>query len=259
METIDFSRSEQYTLSIRLRTDGFSFALFDTFGKGEATYLRHNINPLLSLTNNLKEATHSLEWLGTCSFRRVNILTDNNRFTILPLELFEDEQAEQLFHYNLPKQTGEVVQYNILRQSSTVVLFGINKSALHFLHERFPDLKLYAKITPLIDYFTTRSRRGNNRKLYVNLCRSSLELLAFADGHLLLANSFAAKQHTDRIYYILYAWKQLNFDQEHDELHLSGEITDKETLLEPLRTYIRRVAVTAGGEHLDFQAIHTCG
>ncbi|WP_277112433.1 DUF3822 family protein, partial [Bacteroides stercorirosoris] len=32
IETIDFSRSEQYTLSIRLSADGFSFSVFNPLG-----------------------------------------------------------------------------------------------------------------------------------------------------------------------------------------------------------------------------------
>ncbi|WP_349832949.1 DUF3822 family protein, partial [Bacteroides fragilis] len=37
-ETIDFGKSEQYTLSIRLSTDGFSFSVFNPLGDGEFSY-----------------------------------------------------------------------------------------------------------------------------------------------------------------------------------------------------------------------------
>ena len=38
IETTDFNKSEQYTLSIRLSTDGFSFSVFNPLGDGEFSY-----------------------------------------------------------------------------------------------------------------------------------------------------------------------------------------------------------------------------
>ena len=40
------------------------------------------------------------------------------RFTIVPLELFEEEQAELLFYHNHQKKENETVLYNILRKNN---------------------------------------------------------------------------------------------------------------------------------------------
>ena len=44
-------------------------------------------------------------------------------------------------------------------------------------------------------------------------------------------------------YYLLYIWQQLNYNQEKDELHLTGKLEDKEELLKELRNYLRQVFV----------------
>ena len=73
IETTDFTKSEQYTLSIRLSTDGFSFSIFNPLGDGELSFHEHQVDTSLSLTANLKQAFREVEWLNH-SFRRVNVL-----------------------------------------------------------------------------------------------------------------------------------------------------------------------------------------
>lgn len=42
---------------------------------------------------------------------------------------------------------------------------------------------------------------------------------------------------------MMYIWKQLGMDQQQDELHLVGDIPDKEWLLYNIKLYIRKVNV----------------
>ena len=100
IETIDFSKSEQYTLSIRLSADGFSFSVFNPLGEGELSFFDRKVEESLSLTANLKQTFREIEWLKH-PYRRVNILMADKRFTLVPLEFFEDEQTETLFSQNV--------------------------------------------------------------------------------------------------------------------------------------------------------------
>lgn len=63
IETTDFNKSEQYTLSIRLSTDGFSFSVFNPLGDGEFSYYDRAVDESLSLTANLKQTFRELAWL----------------------------------------------------------------------------------------------------------------------------------------------------------------------------------------------------
>ena len=139
-ERIDFTKSEQYTLSIRLSADGFSFSVFNPLGEGELSFFDRKVEESLSLTANLKQTFREIEWLKH-PYRRVNILMADKRFTLVPLEFFEDEQTETLFYHNHPKRENEIVQYNILRKNNAVVLFSMDKSARSFLCEQYPDRK----------------------------------------------------------------------------------------------------------------------
>ena len=257
IETTDFSKSEQYTLSIRLSTDGFSFSVFNPLGDGELSFYDRKVDESLSLTANLKQTFREVEWLSH-SFRRVNVLMADKRFTFIPLEFFEDEQAEAVFYHNHPKQNNELVQYNILQKNNIVVLFSVDKSVCSFLCEQYPDVRFYSQASPFIEFFATKSRLGNNRKMYVHSRKEAIDIFAYERGRLQIANSFPCKETNDRIYYLLYIWKQLGLEQERDELHLTGELPDKDQLLSELRKFIRQVFIMNPATNLDLQAINLC-
>lgn len=258
IENTDFSKSEQYTLSIRLSTDGFSFSLFNPLSNEEAQQVyEYAIDDSLPLTANLKKAFREIEWLRN-SFRRVTVLIASKRNTYLPLDYFEDEQCETILYQNHPKRENEVVLYNIVRQNNIVVLFGLDKTTHRFLLEQYPEAKFYAQTTPLLEFFANKSRQGNCHKLYAHFHKEHIDVFAFERGRLQLANSLACKETSDQLYYLLYIWKQLGLEQERDELHLTGRFNNKEELLSELRKYIKQVFIMNPATNLDFQAIIAC-
>lgn len=257
IETTDFNKSEQYTLSIRLSTDGFSFSVFNPLAEGELSFYDCEVDETLSLTANLKRTFRELEWLSH-PYRRVNVLMADKRFTFIPLEFFEDEQAETVFYHNHVKRENEQIQYNILHKNNIVILFGMDKSACTFLCEQLPNVKFYSQSSPLIEFFAAKSRLGNSRKMYVHLRKDAVDIYCFERGHLLLANSFGCTTTADRIYYLLYIWKKIGFKQDRDELHLTGALSNKEQLLSELRKFIRQVFVMNPAANLDLQAVNAC-
>lgn len=254
IDKIDFSKSEQYTLSIRLSTDGFSFSIYNPIHDSSNSFIEKEIEASLSLTANLKQTFRRLNFLGYL-YKRVNVVMASKRFTAVPLEFFEDEQAEMLFYHNHPKRENETVKYNILKKNNTVVIFGIDTSAYAFLKDRFVGVKFFSQASPLIEYFSIKSRLGNSQKMYAWVSNDAIDVYCYERGHLLLANSYQCKQTTDRVYYLLYIWKQLNFNQERDELHLTGVLADKDVLLQELRKFILQVFIMNPEKNLDLQAL----
>ena len=54
-ERIDFTKSEQYTLSIRLSADGFSFSIYNPLTDHDCCFVPYQVNTGDSMTANLKE------------------------------------------------------------------------------------------------------------------------------------------------------------------------------------------------------------
>lgn len=212
-ERIDFTKSEQYTLSIRLSADGFSFSIYNPLTDNDFCFVPYPVNTGYSMTANLKEMLTDTETLRY-PYKRVNILYDSPRFTPVPLELFEDEQMDTVFYHNFPKGNNEIVLCNVLGRSNVVILFAIDKHTHLLLTEHFPTARYFSTASPLTEYFARKSRLGNSRKLYTHIREQQMEVFCFDKGNLLLINSFPCKQTTDHVYYLLYIWQQLNYNQE---------------------------------------------
>lgn len=52
-ERIDFTKSKQYTLSIRLSADGFSFSIYNPLTDNDFCFVPHPVNTGYSMTANL--------------------------------------------------------------------------------------------------------------------------------------------------------------------------------------------------------------
>ena len=250
MGEIDLNKSEQYILSIRLSADGFSFSIHHPQNE-DVSYTSYAVNSSYSMTANVKKMFATTEELGR-SYQTVNVLIDTPRFTLVPFDLFEDEQTEEFFHLNFPKKENETILCNILGKNNVALLFGVDKHTHQLLAEQFPQARIFASISPLLEHFHARSRENDTKNLYVHFHANKMDVFAFDKGKLLLTNTFQCKQTPDKVYYMLYIWQQLGFSQEKDQLWLAGNIEAEEELMTELNKFIRNVKTFPKKENLSF-------
>ncbi len=242
-------------LIIRLSTEEFAFTI--TRGKEEKPdrpYSCYAVDETRSLTANLKRFVREKEWKAR-TFGEVKVVMANNRFTLMPLELFEDEQAELLFYHNLSPMENEEVKYNILPGSNVVVLFGIDRSAARFLNEQWGPVRFYSQAAPLIEHLATMNRQQNRQRLFVNLHTNLMEVYAFERGKLLMGNAQECSYTTDRLYYLLSLWKQLQLDPMEEQITLCGNSREVSQLVQLLRRYIRHVETMPEAEYPDLSLL----
>lgn len=255
---MDFNQSEQCTLDICLASEGLLFGVCDPSpreGGPSWAFERRDIDEALPLAANLVKAFEEWEWLGK-PFRRVNILVATRRYALVPLDLFEEGQAENIFYQNHSREANEQICYNIGRNAKVVVLFGVDKSIRACVARQYANAWWYTQAFLLMDYFAMQSRPGDTRKMYACLHPEYMDVFCYDHGDLLLANSYKCRLTPDRIYYLLYIWQTLGFEQERDELHLCGELDDEEALLAGLRDFVRQVFVMNPSTGIDLRAVH---
>ena len=245
VQPIDFNKSEQYILSIRLSTDGFSFSIYHPQRNEEVYFSSSPVNTQRSMAANVKAYLTETEELKH-KFKQVNILIHTTRYTSIPLELYEDEQTELLFYQNLPSQNNEVILCNILGKSNVVILFGLDKLTHLFLTEHFPDARLFASVSPLTEYFSRKCRLDDTRKLFAVCHPESIEVIGFEKEKLFILNSFSVSGINDSCYYLLNIWQQAGSNQEEDKLYLIGthRIPQGDYLSQLLKKYIRKLYIT---------------
>lgn len=257
MDTIDFNQAEQYTLSIRVGAEGVAAGVFNPLAESSSQVLQVENLPVdesLSLTANVRQLFGKHEWLHS-RFRHVNVLVATRRFTLVPSEWFGKGQETVFFYHNHPWQGNEEVLGNALRTTGTMLLFGMDKSLRLWLDGQYPEVRYCAQVAPLIEAFAAQSRLGNTRKMFAHLRREYMDVCCYDNGQLLLANSYSCSLTPDRIYYLLYVWQALGFEQERDELHLCGVLDDRDALLSGLREFVRQVFVMNPPQDIDLRSV----
>jgi hypothetical protein len=68
-----------------------------------------------------------------------------------------------------------------------------------------------------------------------------MEVFSYAQNRFKFCNSYAVNNPNDALYYLLAIWKQLTMDAEHDELHLVGDIVERDQLMEEAQKFVKRV------------------
>ncbi len=259
MTNIDFTKSEQYTLSIRLSADGFSFSVHHPQNKEDFYHGFYQVNTSYSMTANIKKMFAAIKELSY-PYQHTNILIDTERFTTIPFELFEDEHTDDLFHHNFQQDDNEIILCNILGKSNIALLFGIDKHAHQALIEHLGQARFFACTSPLTEHFTRLSQEGNCRKLFANIFPGKMDIYAFDKGKPLLINSFRCKTESDQVYYLLFIWQQLGFNQENDQLWLRENTDSSQKLLMELNKFLRKVFILPTENNLpfDLQTLITC-
>lgn len=237
------SNSNQHILSIRFSADGFYFALLNPKAKeisDSSIHHLYKVDESLSFTANLKHAIDELEWLNY-QYKAVSIVIATSRFTLVPLDFFEDEQVETIFYHNFHHVDNELVEFNILQKSNVVVLYGLDKALLTLLYKQFPEAQVKAQATSLIEHLTLQNYHVNQKQLLCVIGRDNITIAAMEHHNIIYCNSFNCHHITDRLYYILYSWKQLGMNQLSDELLLADNISEADALKHELGHYISNI------------------
>lgn len=240
-ENIDFSKSNLYILSIRFSTDGFYFSVDGT------PYYIYKPNDLLSMTANFKQVLKDAPCLEN-SFKHVDVTIDSPRFTLMPLDYFEDDQADAIYYHNLTRQDNETVRYNILPDSNIVVLFGIDSALYNMLEDKYHGVSFNAHVSTLIRDAMVAGKARQSKHMCCHVGEHAITLVATEGSSLLSANAYANKSLSDALYYILLSWKHLSFSQTEDELTLTGNADACKALKEQACKYIRNIDISDAAE-----------
>ena len=199
--------------------------------------------PIRPTQASLEEAVFSQPIL-TRAFEKVFFITDSTRYTFIPNAFASTEDNPRYFNFCFPDSDGTAVSAE-LPHTGAQILFDVDTERLSFVRRTFDRPVVLHRLAPMCEYFYRKSRLAYNAKLYVHWGSESIDLFAFNQQGLLLANNFAIHHVNDGIYYILNEWKQLGFNATDDELSLSGDHQElRQHIIPLLRKHLAFITLT---------------
>lgn len=237
-----------HRLVIRIGRGSLSFAYTDT--EGSATPVLHEryaVKSGISMAANIREAVKS-PFLSSTTFSKTLVMVDSP-VLLIPIDYFDEHTAGDMYSHAFPDAKGVHVFPTVVHNLSAVALSSIAKDLRTVIRDKFPDVSFCCSSLPVWHHLHQRSFTGQRNKLFGFFHDKKLEIFGYQQNRFRFFNTFDGIHTQDAVYFLLYVWKQLGMNAETDELHLAGEMTDKERLLAELHKYLQRAyAINPAGD-----------
>lgn len=228
-------------LTIRIGKHSLSFSALNTDNSNSITYEPYTVRSGISTAANLREAFREIDLLRN-GWQRAMVLIDSP-VLMIPIEEFNEAHKETLYRHAITGHEGETVMSVVLPTLNAVAVYSINKDLKLVIDDHFGDVRFTHVCAPVWNHLYRRSFTGVRMKLYAYFHDKKIDVFSFQQNRFRFTNSFDTNLAPDAVYFILNVWKQLAFDNKRDELHLVGELPDRNMLTQELKAFVQNVYV----------------
>lgn len=239
---ITSERAKDYIMSIRLHPDGLSFSGYCPTIRGSFFMVEEKWDESMANIERLKECFFANEWLSY-SYKRVNILLTFGRFTIVPLALYLEEEAETLWAFNCGELNGKRILADEIHGDQANLLYAIDEPTYEFCARSFANPRFVHSMSVLLGLWKRRSERQLMRQVYVAVWMEGIYVACYEQGHLCFVNTYPSRSLNDMLFYVLYLWQQHGWNPVCDELWLTGDASVANELCQHIQLYIKRVKI----------------
>lgn len=216
-----------YSLSIRLCTDGFSFLVY-SLGSGQLL-LQENLRCAQDET--LAEALErglQLPRVRGRHYERV-VLYSTSPSTRVPLDEFRREDMLAIYRLTFSGMSPrmEDMCFQVLPTLDVVEIFTMQSAIVDALKSHYPSAMVQGLYGTMLNQ-VAEMQQGSMLSVsaHVIVLEGGVMIAVLRQGRLHFANVFRAPGNADKLYFILYVWKTLSLDAWHDSCTLYGASED---------------------------------
>ena len=202
----DSTISNQYSLSIRISSDGFSLSVVD----GSDSLISTKIIPTILTSLSAEQITTLINKETQINYRNIHLIYESDIYTFVPAPVFRSNEAADYLNFQQNKTTkNDIVLYNYLPVWDTVNVFAIPKAIQAALSQLFPN----TIIEQHVSYFlSTKVKTQHENALFIWTRPKTMDIIAFKNGKLYLLNSYLYLTAEDFTYHTLNIIDKLSID-----------------------------------------------
>ena len=227
--SFDSNQISNLHLSIELSSSSLSYCIIDT-----QKYRCLLLSSQKLETDNLLEIFSNDDYLSQ-NFKSKSISFVNFANTLVPFELYEKEDKENLFALN-HELNDEVLLEDNLREE-IINLHAVPKLFFQTIKNILPGATLRSQSSILINNFTNLNLKVETMFLYLK--DSFVNIVVTKGKNLLFQNKFNYVTKEDLLFYVLFSIQELNFSNEDINTIVYGNVTKDEFSI--LYNYIRNI------------------
>ncbi|HSN50678.1 MAG TPA: DUF3822 family protein [Bacteroidales bacterium] len=237
-----------YDLLVELGSGISSFGIIDR-DKNLVTGIGSFENPVFSVLDEFR-------WLRN-PFHSTKISLLNNRYTLIPEQLFIPEEKETYTSFLLDsRKENEEIRSDRIEHAGIYSVYAIPEHFPDKLHSVLPDAKLYHISGVLIrSLLVNFSHSLSSVQIFLNVRDEAFDLLIFSEKQLQYCNSFNIRTPEDLVYYLIFVMEQLDLDPEVVPMFLLGEVSPDTPLFEIIFRYIRNVSFIPATKNVQLSGV----
>ena len=224
---------------IRVGRQSLYFVMPAADGSGEVAVHPYTVKSGMSMAANLRAAFRDIPSL-TASSNRAQVVVDAP-VALIPMEEYDEADAEQLFFHTFPNNRHEAVMTNVVPDLNCVAAFSVNKDLRVVVTDHFDDVRFLPVVIPVCRHLHQHSHVGHSRKLYAYQHDSQLTIASYATNRFRFMNTYNATEVQDAAYFVLYVWQQLGMSNQKDEIYIMGDARNIAELKGELQKYVSNV------------------
>ncbi|WP_290478002.1 MULTISPECIES: DUF3822 family protein [unclassified Leeuwenhoekiella] len=238
---------ENHKLSIQVSLDGFSFCIKnisdDRLIDSDRFPFEYVHSPEQALVK-IKEVFSTLPQLNN-TFHEVVVIYDNELFTVVPENLFDQNNLADYLKFNTKILKTDFTVYDELEELDLINVYIPFSNINNFFFDHFGTFTFYHSQSVFLKSVLTDQHPSEDLKeVCVHVSKTSISIIARKNKQLLLNNRFNYENAADCVYYILYCYEQLQLDPEINPIILKGAIDENDETYRLIYDYIRSVSIT---------------
>lgn len=241
LDSFDIEKTKEYSLSIQVSLDGFSFLIVHSSEKKVIAYK----NTPLKISNKNLLARRLKEWLEAENifknpFNSVFAFIFTENFTLVPTEYSGDNQIENLTTHLFQHDLNNKLIENKIDDLNAKLVFMLPIEVMNVLHLQFNNnVKIIHPVTNLLKY-PVESKKRNSAVILTT--KKYFYLIITRNTRLILANSFQAEHLNDLVYHVLNTFQQLEIARSETDLYVSGLRNDNSEIEDLLKLYFENIS-----------------
>ncbi len=253
-ETLDINSTENYELSIQAGPDGLSFCLFDSirnkfimirsFGAEENKYFN---------ADKISELLRNDDFL-TRRYKKVKYIMPSSKFTLVPAPLYDPGKKVEYFTFNHNLEEDNIVLADKIKDPDAFLLFSVSKSISEVMNSFYPGVYPHHHLKILLDHTSLTRKSVIGNYIHVHVERDFFNLIVFSNNILKFCNSFAYRNISDILYYVLNTFKNLDIKQE-ETINFSGLTEKYDDLSSSFSLYIRNIKFAKPSGNFTFSYV----
>jgi len=254
-EDRNIEHPDRSILAIYTGTEHFSLSVYNPEESGSYFYKELPIENQADAFSAFKEIFFNNDFFSL-PFGKVWIMHRTPVFTFIPNSIYKDKTQEDFMDFLFSERQG-IIMNHIVSYTGISVIWQTPETIHNFFIRSFTNPEFIHYSAPVIAYFSDKVKKVNFSRMVVILQEKGLDIFCFSERNFLMGNYFPCNNISDALYYILFTWKQLQFNQLYDYLHITGNASFREELITQLTPYLRNIYNLSVFPEIHFEGVDT--